>query len=155
MATMGKFGEGMDTAARSVLQGASVYKRRLALAVDQAVVMATPVKTGRARANWFVVLGGRSPPAEIDPGSPQSAAQEAIQRGILALGEEDDLDAPIHIVNNLPYIIPLNEGHSPQAPAGFIEQAIDYAVAAVRKPDITVPSADTLFKVDLGPSRGR
>lgn len=31
----------------------------------------------------------------------------------------------IHLTNNLPYIKPLNEGSSHQAPAGFVEVAIE------------------------------
>jgi hypothetical protein len=38
----------------------------------------------------------------------------------------------IFIANNLPYIVPLNNGHSQQAPMGFIQTAILNGIAAVK-----------------------
>jgi hypothetical protein len=39
----------------------------------------------------------------------------------------------VYISNNLPYIDRLNKGHSKQAPAGFIESAINAGLTAIRK----------------------
>jgi hypothetical protein len=49
----------------------------------------------------------------------------------------DLASSPIHLNNNLPYIIPLNQGWSTQAPAGFIDMAILDGLAAIRGLSIT------------------
>jgi hypothetical protein len=116
-------------------------KRLCALAVDQTVVLATPVDTGRARSNWLVSLGEavdavRVPYAPLPAGkdigklSETGNAQAAMEqgRGVIAQAKAEQA---IHITNNLPYIEPLNEGHSAQAPAQFVESAIQAGVAAV------------------------
>lgn len=112
--------------------------RKVALAVDQTVVMATPVDTGRARANWQVRAG--IAPTEVIPpyveGKGGSTAgqnvQAALDQGKIAISSA----APgqeIHITNNLPYIGALNNGHSAQAPAGFVEQAVNAGIETIRQ----------------------
>lgn len=101
--------------------------RQAALAIDQAVVLSTPVDTGRARSNWIVQLGSDSnetrEPLPVGAVLSEAAAKISEYKG----GTE------IHITNNLPYINRLNEGHSAQAPAGFVETATQIAFEAVRK----------------------
>ncbi len=76
----------------------------------------TPVDTGRARANWHMELDapqirlfepGQEAPVIFTPGTAVSKSNPAA-----------------FVSNNLPYIRRLNEGHSKQAPAGFVEDAI-------------------------------
>lgn len=129
--TLDEFGKRMNRRAANLPDEVNRIKRKTALAVDQALVLATPVDTGRARSNWLVSLGtGRAD--TVAPYAPTSKAgisestnaQGAISQGsgeiARAVPEQD-----IYITNNLPYIIPLNQGHSAQAPAMFVEQAID------------------------------
>lgn len=101
--------------------------KKVAVAIDQALVFSTPVATGRARSNWIASLG--SPSRDVVPplDSPQqvvSQAEAVIQRR----GRGQD----IYISNNLPYIGRLNEGWSAQAPAGFVERAIQTGAQAVK-----------------------
>lgn len=129
MTTLQEFSAGMGRTAERVRLGVSSQKRRLALLIDQTVVVGTPVKTGRARSNWMAFAG--TPDLEITretlgPGAASLAISEA--RGVIEGVAEQD----IHLVNNLSYIVPLNEGHSAQAPAGYVEQAIDYAITAIK-----------------------
>lgn len=116
-------------------------KRLCALAVDQTVVLATPVDTGRARSNWLVSLGEavdavRVPYAPLPAGkdigkfSETGNAQAAMEQGKGVIAQAK-VEQAIHVTNNLPYIQPLNEGHSAQAPAMFVEAAIQAGVAAV------------------------
>lgn len=105
--------------------------RRVALAVDTAVVLATPVRTGRARANWQVGLGSAPVGTLAAPSSPGAGASEALGRGQATIGEYQGQGGTIHISNNLPYIGALNDGSSKQAPAGFVESAIMAGVAAI------------------------
>ena len=70
----------------------------------------TPVKTGRAKANWFV-QGGSPSTETTDDTSVDVIGQLAKING----GEND-----IYISNNLKYIMALERGHSTQAPAGMV-----------------------------------
>jgi hypothetical protein len=98
-----------------------------ALAVDRELVVSTPVDTGRARSNWQVGAN-IAPTGTLEPsdlGAPIAQAERAV--AVRQPGQN------IYIVNNLPYIVPLNEGHSAQAPAGFVEDAVQAGREVVRK----------------------
>jgi hypothetical protein len=133
----GQFGRRIRQLGLEVETNAHKVVKRTALAVDQTVVIATPVDTGRARANWQVQVGA-APSRVIDayvPGTGASTgaqnAQAAIEQGKIAISAA----APglaIHITNNLPYIGKLNEGHSAQAPAGFVEEAVQNGIQTIR-----------------------
>lgn len=111
-----------------VEENAEALVRGVALAVSETVVRTTPVKTGRAKANWLPSLDGlRSETVEPQDKSGAAALQEA--RQVIAAYK---LGQTIHITNNLPYIRALNDGRSVQArPAGFVERAIQAGVQAV------------------------
>lgn len=112
--------------------------RKVALSVDQAVVVATPVDTGRARSNWRASvnapLTGTIPPyvpsTRGKAAGPNTAA--AIQQAVAAVSTVDSAKDVIYISNNLPYIGRLNDGYSAQAPAGYVQRAIGAASNAVR-----------------------
>jgi len=89
----------------------------------------TPVDTGWARANWVPSLGGE--PASEPVGSKISvlSAEAATQSGLGSLLNYKLLIGPVYITNNVPYITRLNDGHSSQAPKGFVQAAITAAVA--------------------------
>ncbi|MDX9698649.1 MAG: hypothetical protein RBT55_03665 [Rhodocyclaceae bacterium] len=114
--------------------------RRVAITADAAVVLGTPVDTGRARSNWIVALGAPASQV-IEPYSPGEAGstEGANTQAALAQGESvitgyvSGQDMEIHITNNLPYIQRLNDGYSAQAPANFVEMAVMEAVAAARR----------------------
>jgi hypothetical protein len=113
-------------------------QREVAAAVLAAVVMSTPVGQptiwkhpppkgyvgGRARANWMVGLGAAPDGADAPVSRNAIADGQAIIDGATA--------GDIHITNNVPYIVPLNEGHSAQAPVGFVETAIQNGIARAK-----------------------
>lgn len=109
--------------------------RTLALNVDANLrenpPVGTPVDTGWARANWVPSLGE---PANIDgalrdpkPGDVASR-QQMQQQGLNEVLAWTVNDGPIFDTNNVPYIEPLNNGHSPQSPPGFVQAALEKAV---------------------------
>lgn len=104
--------------------------RKVALAVDTAVVLATPVDTGRARANWQVGIGEPKVGTLPEPASPGGGAQLALDSAASSIATYNG-EGTIHITNNLPYIEALNNGHSSQAPAGFVERAVAAARTAL------------------------
>lgn len=134
---LAEFNAGLeDFAEREVPEFAGMVVRRVALAVDRALVMSTPVGNpslwkrkpppgyvgGRARANWIPTLGTPAT-AEVDRRDKQGSATIALLTNLTAkyrLG-----DGTVWLSSNIPYIQRLNEGHSTQAPAGFVEMAIE------------------------------
>lgn len=115
-----------NTAEQVKVMGITIYAE---------LIKNTPVDTGWARANWTVSLGV---PSEDLIGMAKDARH----------GEVDNLSGPqsaralitytldkgqVYITNNVPYIGRLNEGYSKQAPANFIESAIETGVAAAKK----------------------
>ena len=103
--------------------------RRVALDIDSALVLTTPVDTGRARSNWQVSIGKTAAGTIDEIKSPS----ETIGNAKSELAKLRDSDDRIHITNNLPYIQRLNEGWSPQQPAGYVDTAIATVVGSIHK----------------------
>lgn len=97
--------------------------RAVALTVDSTLAVTTPVDTGRARANWLPSLNVPDF-RNVEPNGKQSIDP------VLSSYKIDDT---IFITNNLPYIQRLNEGYSQQAPAGFVEAAIQKAKRIIKQ----------------------
>ena len=93
--------------------------RAAALLILTNVSGSTPVDTGRARSNWLTAIGT---PRRDTEGPGGGSVDKG--RGTIAAAKGGDT---IFISNNLPYINSLNAGSSMQAPAEFIQAAIDSA----------------------------
>ncbi len=142
MATLRQFARRMRQIGVRVEHNVDVMGRRVGLAVHQAVVSGTPVDEGVARSNWIPNIGiavTRVRPA-FTPGSKGStgaantaAALSEGQSVIRRFGSEQEL----HITNNLPYIVPLNEGSSAQAPAGFVQDGVMAGVEVATSTPLT------------------
>lgn len=158
MATFKQVAAQLRVVANNVTVNAAQLVRKVALAIDQSLVLATPVDTGRARSNWQVAVGA-APQGEVTTfTSPvvnkrTKAGEATLSAGVAANGAaatEFALTAAleatknfqggvIYITNNLPYIIPLNDGHSTQAPKGFVQTAILNGIAAVKTVSLIKP----------------
>lgn len=139
MANLRDLARRMEILADGVEQNTNDVVRKCAMAIDQSLVMGTPVDTGRARSNWIVSIGvpmdGVRAPYSIGKGlgigetanasAAMAQAKQAISKR--TIGQE------IHIVNNLPYIEALDGGHSPQSGHGMIGRAVDNGIEAVRR----------------------
>lgn len=110
--------------------------RRVGIRMDQVVVVATPFKTGRARNNWLVLLRKLSlnndftdtqPLKGLDPSGSKAMARAEAKIARYNLGQT------IYLVNNVPYIIPLEKGSSKQAPKGMAKQAVRAGLLLVKK----------------------
>lgn len=102
--------------------------QQITLDVQANLIETTPVDTGWAKNNWVPHIGG---PVDVPAGSrenvgPAAAASEAGKAEVLTAYTLDK--GPIYVSNNVPYIGSLNDGHSKQAPAGFVQAAILKAV---------------------------
>lgn len=110
-----------------------------AVAVARSVISNTPADTGRARSNWTAEMDqalGKLLPARVpgERGSTGDANSAAAIDAAEQVIETFDIgkNAEIHVSNSLPYIGALNDGHSKQAPAGFVRIAVMEGLATVR-----------------------
>lgn len=111
-----------DAYQKKVVERLENAVRFFALSFYGGVKLMTPVDTGRARANWGMDIN-MIDVSLVEPDSPKDA--EAVVRYKLK-----DI---IYISNHLPYINRLNEGHSDQAPAGFVEDALLLATSQTER----------------------
>lgn len=92
----------------------------------------TPRDTSWARSNWIGSKGSPAPPLPEPRGKPSAgdvaAARAAQAAGELAMASYKLEQGSLFATNNVPYIIPLNNGSSKQAGAGFVERAVERAV---------------------------
>lgn len=97
------------------------------------VVQKSPVHTGRFKGNWALSIETPylATTEQIDPGGGATiAAGEAV------LARYPDGEWPvIYVQNNLPYAVPLEDGHSKQAPGGMVA--------------LTVAELQTMFEGDI------
>ena len=127
-----------DFSRRMFIRGKEIEKnagravRVAALAVDQGVVLATPVDLGRARANWVVSLGFPVlSNVDFNQGG-DAAAQKALSQGAVIIASYRLGLGPVYISNGVPYILALEQGSSRQAPSGMLAQGLASGVAAIR-----------------------
>ena len=84
--------------------------RKIAIDLDSAIVLSTPVDTGRARGNWFTSLN--SPTIMTSNRLGAGAAISEIEKVVKTAKIGDT----IWMANSLPYINRLENGWSKQAP---------------------------------------
>jgi hypothetical protein len=111
--------------------------RKVALVIDQTLVLGTPVDTGRARSNWLVQINheATTPVEPYVPGekrSTEAANTQAALNHASRVVAERKRGQKIYISNNVDYIGKLNAGSSRQAPAGFVQKAFREAIQALR-----------------------
>lgn len=99
--------------------------KSLVLAIDRNLRKATPVDTGHARRNWVPSVGQRS--------SDVSDSDAAHAKGVADVLRYQLTQGLLWLSNNTPYIVALNYGHSKQAPAAFVEFAVDQALLEIKE----------------------
>ncbi|MEX5363490.1 HK97 gp10 family phage protein [Pseudomonas guariconensis] len=89
--------------------------RVIALAMLNEIVLRSPVDTGRFRGNNIVSVGA---PVYTSSVNVDLTGSETIQQGVRVMTGLEPY-TQVFIQNNLPYAVPLEDGHSQQAPAGI------------------------------------
>lgn len=114
--------------------------RRLQLRFFQAVTFANPVDTGFSRAGWSPSRGAGSGGSTDRPVSDQVARRQAAALFAKNSAEARAIAATyrlregaVFIVNNVKYVVFLNQGTSAQAPRMFVERALATAVRRTRR----------------------
>lgn len=103
--------------------------RGTALSIFGRVIIRTPVLSGRARGNWQTQLN-RAPNSVLDVKDKNGAA--AITQAGKAVSRAK-LGDTLFLINNLPYIEPLENGSSEQAPTGMVKVSIAEFQARVKE----------------------
>ena len=124
-ADLAKLAENLDIAI-------GVVTMRATLGIFNGIVQRTPVDTGRARASWAVSVAEPSTLyIEPVPKAKKGESQEVLPPPEFPAELEIDGTQKVYIVNNLPYIEPLENGHSKQAPNGMVKLALIDAEAEI------------------------
>jgi len=118
-----------DAIVAQIAAGVAKASVALTLEVDRNLRRApsaggTPVDTGHARANWVPSVG--------QPFTGEVDGQAAHAAGVAAVIRYKPGQGSLFVSNNAAYITLLNLGYSPQAAVGFIEAAIEEALATVQ-----------------------
>ena len=82
------------------------------------VVRANPKKTGRSAASWMLDTSWSD--WKLPPGDYSGSINSNISAAVQNLPVSD----MYYLYNNVEYIVALENGHSQQAPAGFVAQAL-------------------------------
>lgn len=88
--------------------------RAVALEFLGKVIKRTPVDKGRARSGWTPFLDALGKSAAVGGSDPAAQARGKSE------GSYREEASAITIINGVPYIVPLETGHSKQAPAGMM-----------------------------------
>jgi hypothetical protein len=96
--------------------------KKVSLDLWTEITRRTPVKHGYAQANWHLTQG--TPSQEISP------VPNPKFEGVIPPPPQPDVSGidgtqDIFVINNLPYIEPLEHGHSKQAPSGMVAVSIE------------------------------
>lgn len=126
MAEQSRWSIPLDKLAEKVKADLRTVARKATADVFRAVVLRSPVDTGRFRANWNVSYGE---PAFAVTGSTDK------DRGALEAARALTLDVGgvVYLANGLPYAYRLEHGWSKQAPAGMVRVAVQEFGDYVRK----------------------
>lgn len=109
---MGKFQDGVRAQADKARARLDYVHRGAMLVALASVVPGTPADTGRARGNWQVTFDA---PAEGAIDRLDKPGNVTVQDGAGRIDAEASvLGRTIYLVNNVPYIRRLEEGHSKQ-----------------------------------------
>lgn len=124
------------------------------------VVERTPLDTGEAKSGWVLAVGapsGFKPPSHkeagrVPAGRPRHSGMLPLYKGLVEKNEEDMFQrlntaneafktrgpasprTTVFITNHVPYIKDLEQGTSPQAPAGISRPAMAAALADMKAP---------------------
>lgn len=94
--------------------------RKVTLDVFGAVILKTPVDTGRARMNWIASAEKYSTNSTegVDPSGSKAIGN------VTAIVNQSKVGGIVYLVNNLPYAHRLEYGYSQQAPNGMVRLSV-------------------------------
>lgn len=116
----GSFALSLAQFAETAKEAVDASLREIVIELGNSLIRMSPVDTGRFRGNWQFSIStpASGTIAQVDPNGAATSAQIADGSIAFKAGET------AFIVNNLPYSIPLEFGHSDQAPAGMVRVTV-------------------------------
>lgn len=120
---MRQFEVDLDDFAKKIGATRKAVFQKATLDIWNGITLKTPVATGRARSSWNVAVGNPDPsiPPEGERGMPAPPDVKRV-----------DGNQVVWITSNLPYIEPLEHGHSQQAPNGMVTLTIAEFLAEIQ-----------------------
>ena len=116
------FNEDMNRACVNIGQASGARIRRIALAAYREINRKSPVDKGTFRANWVASID------TIDRSSDLSKTtknvNEAVTAATAVITNGAKLGTTVFLSNGVPYAGKLEDGYSPQAPAGVVAPAL-------------------------------
>lgn len=116
--------------AKGITENVERAVRKAAIAADKAVVLTTPVDTGRARANWVTSAGELR--NRVDNNKFDQNGLSTIAEGMSEIARWNLSMSSIFISNGVAYITLLENGWSKQAPHGMTVHGVQAAEAQLR-----------------------
>lgn len=104
--------------------------------IQETVIRGTPVDTGRARNGFHVSEGAPNMAAPQMIGPFDVTGEYRIIENRKVIEASHGADPDFYLQNTVPYITELNAGSSAQAPAGFVEIAIEAGLEAAKKIEV-------------------
>ncbi len=113
----GSFAESLAAFAEQTKEAIDDVFREVVIEIGTSVIRLSPVDTGRFKGNWQFTVGAPSNQSldTVDKSGHETIAELVAQASNLEAGQV------AYIVNNLVYGVPLEYGHSDQAPAGMVQ----------------------------------
>jgi hypothetical protein len=115
----------LDKVVRNLDRGLTDVVVAVAVAIAEGLVPATPVDTGFARGNWRPALNS---PALVPITFLDKSGAATVEK-IGAVAARWRPGDTLFISNVIDYILALNAGSSPQADAGFVQDAVNAGTA--------------------------
>lgn len=113
----GSFAESLAAFAEQTKDAIDDVFREVVIEIGTSVIRLSPVDTGRFKGNWQFTVGA---PSNQSIDTFDKAGHEAIAT-LVAEVSKLEVGQVAYIVNNLVYGVPLEYGHSDQAPAGMVQ----------------------------------
>ncbi|SDT97670.1 HK97 gp10 family phage protein [Pseudomonas yamanorum] len=113
----GSFAESLAAFAEQTKEAIDDVFREVVIEIGTSVIRLSPVDTGRFKGNWQFTVGAPSSQSldTFDKSGHETIATLVSEVSKLEAGQV------AYIVNNLVYGVPLEYGHSDQAPAGMVQ----------------------------------
>jgi hypothetical protein len=116
------FNDDMNRACVNIGQTSGSRIKKVALAAYREINRASPVDKGTFRANW--VASTDTIDRSSDLSKTRNDVSEAVTTATAVITNGAKLGTTVYITNAVPYAGKLEDGYSPQAPAGVVAPAL-------------------------------
>ena len=116
------FNEDMNRACVNIERAADARIKKVALAAYREINNASPVDKGTFRANWVASVDTID--RSVDLEKTRADIQESITKATAVITSGAKVGTTVFISNSVPYAGKLEDGYSPQAPAGVVAPTI-------------------------------